>query len=41
LNFGGEGRGREGLERVKPLFGSFKKIKKDFGGFWRAYFIQF
>jgi len=28
-----EGRGRKGLWRGKPLFGSFKKIGKDFGGF--------
>jgi hypothetical protein len=41
LGFGGEGKGRKGLGRGKPLFGSFKKIRKGFGGFWRVYFIQF
>jgi hypothetical protein len=25
-----EGRGRKGLGRAKPLFGSFKKIRKGF-----------
>jgi hypothetical protein len=34
-------RGRRGLGRGQPLFGSFKKIRKGFGGFWGAYFIQF
>jgi len=33
LSFGGEGKGRKGLWRGKPLFGSFKKIVKCFGGF--------
>jgi hypothetical protein len=32
LGFGGEGRGRRGLGRGQPLFGSFKKIRKGFGG---------
>jgi hypothetical protein len=29
-------RGRKGLRIGKPLFGSFKKIRKGFWGFWRA-----
>jgi len=33
LDFGGEGKGREGLWRGKPLFESFKKTGKGFGGF--------
>jgi len=31
LGFGGEGRGREGLWRGKPLFGTFKKTGKVLG----------
>jgi hypothetical protein len=41
LGFGGERRGRKGLGRTKSLFESFKKIRKGFGGFSRASFIQF
>jgi hypothetical protein len=41
LGFGGEGRGRKGLWRGKPLFASFKKQGKGFGGFRRASFVQF
>jgi len=33
FGFGGEEKGRKGLWRCKPLFGSFKKIGKGFGGF--------
>jgi len=33
LGFGGKGKGKKGLRRGKPLFGSFKKIGKGFGGF--------
>jgi len=33
LGFGGEGKGMRGLWKGKPLFGSFKKIGKSFGGF--------
>jgi len=33
LSFGGEGKGWKGLWRGKPLFESFKKIGKGFGGF--------
>jgi len=33
LDFGRERKGRKGLWRGKLLFGSFKKIRKDFGGF--------
>jgi len=33
LGFRGEGKGRKGLSRAKPLFGSFIKIGKGFGGF--------
>jgi len=33
LSFGGERKGRKGLRRGKPLFESFKKIGKGFGGF--------
>jgi len=32
LGFGGKGKGKKDLWRGKPLFGSFKKIGKDFGG---------
>jgi len=32
LGFGGEGRRRKDLWRGKPLFESFKKIGKGFGG---------
>jgi len=32
LGFGGGGRGRKGLWRGKPLFESFKKTWKGFGG---------
>ena len=32
LEFGGEGRGMEGLGKGKHLFVSFKKIRKGFGG---------
>jgi len=33
LGFGGEGKGRKDLWRDNPLFESFKKIGKGFGGF--------
>jgi len=33
LGFGGDGKGRKGLWRGKPLFRSFKKLGKCFGGF--------
>jgi len=33
LGFGREGKGMKGLWRGKPLFESFKKIRKGFGGF--------
>jgi len=37
LGFGGERRGKKSLWRGKPLFESFKKIGKDFGGERKAY----
>jgi len=37
LGFGGEGKGRKDLWRGKPLFGSFKKIGKGFGGVLKGF----
>jgi hypothetical protein len=41
LGFGGQGRGMKGLGRGKPSFGSFKKIRKCFGGFMRLILSNF
>jgi hypothetical protein len=38
LGFGGEKREGKSLGRGKPLFGSFKKIRKGFGGVLESLF---
>jgi len=41
LGFGGIGKGRKDLWRGKPLFESFKKIGKGFGGFEELHLSNF